>query len=216
MRRSRRAFPTLVRADSPSRRVGAAPVAAFGKVRHGVPMLSLGNAFSEEDVVDFVARVRRFLGLGADAPVELTAEPKIDGLSISLTYENGAPGAGGDARRRHRGRERHAQRHDDARDPAPARRQGRAGADRGARRDLSRATTISRSSTPSRPRPAPRCSPIRGTRPPDRCASSMPPSPRAGRCASLPTAGAPPARCRPIPSRASTRASSSGACRSIR
>jgi DNA ligase (NAD+) len=81
-------FPALVREDSPSLRVGAAPVAAFGKVRHSVPMLSLGNAFSEEDVVDFIARVRRFLGLGADAPVELTAEPKIDGLSISLTYEN--------------------------------------------------------------------------------------------------------------------------------
>jgi DNA ligase (NAD+) len=81
-------FPSLVRNDSPSLRVGAAPVAAFGKVRHSVPMLSLGNAFSEEDVVDFIARVRRFLGLGADAPVELTAEPKIDGLSISLTYEN--------------------------------------------------------------------------------------------------------------------------------
>ncbi|MEZ0305203.1 MAG: NAD-dependent DNA ligase LigA [Hyphomicrobiaceae bacterium] len=81
-------FPALVRDDSPSLRVGAAPVAAFGKVRHSVPMLSLGNAFSEEDVVDFIARVRRFLGLGADAPVELTAEPKIDGLSISLTYEN--------------------------------------------------------------------------------------------------------------------------------
>ena len=54
-----------MRPDSPSKRVGAAPVEAFGKVRHAVPMLSLGNAFSEEDVVDFVARVRRFLGLAA-------------------------------------------------------------------------------------------------------------------------------------------------------
>jgi DNA ligase (NAD+) len=81
-------FPKLVRPDSPSLRVGTAPVAAFGKVRHVVPMLSLGNAFSEDDVVDFIARVRRFLGLGIDAVVELTAEPKIDGLSISLTYEN--------------------------------------------------------------------------------------------------------------------------------
>src|SRR6478609_2059359 len=82
-------YPQLVRSDSPSRRVGAAPVEAFGKVRHAVPMLSLGNAFAEEEVVDFVARVRRFLGLSADAAVELTAEPKIDGLSISLTYEKG-------------------------------------------------------------------------------------------------------------------------------
>jgi DNA ligase (NAD+) len=82
-------FPQLVRADSPSRRVGAEPVEAFGKVRHAVPMLSLGNAFADEDVADFIARVRRFLGLAADASVEVTAEPKIDGLSISLTYEKG-------------------------------------------------------------------------------------------------------------------------------
>ncbi len=82
-------FPKLVRPDSPSARVGTTPVATFGKVRHAVPMLSLGNAFTEEDVVDFIARVRRFLGLAADAVVELTAEPKIDGLSISLTYEGG-------------------------------------------------------------------------------------------------------------------------------
>jgi len=82
-------FPKLARADSPSARVGAAPVAAFGKVRHAVPMLSLGNAFTDEDVTDFIARVRRFLGLPADAAVEVTAEPKIDGLSISLTYQGG-------------------------------------------------------------------------------------------------------------------------------
>ncbi len=82
-------FPEHVRPDSPSKRIGAAPVEAFGKVRHVVPMLSLGNAFSEEDVADFIARVRRFLGLAADARVELTAEPKIDGLSISLTYRDG-------------------------------------------------------------------------------------------------------------------------------
>ena len=82
-------FPHLQRADSPSRRVGAKPVEAFGKIRHAVPMLSLGNAFDDEEVSDFVARVRRFLGLEAEAPIEVVAEPKIDGLSISLTYEGG-------------------------------------------------------------------------------------------------------------------------------
>jgi len=81
-------FPHLVRADSPSRRVGAAPAAKFAKVRHAIPMLSLGNAFAPEEVADFVARVRRFLRLGADEAVELTAEPKIDGLSCSLRYQN--------------------------------------------------------------------------------------------------------------------------------
>ena len=58
-----------MRPDSPSKRVGAAPVEAFGKVRHAVPMLSLGNAFNDEDVTDFVDRVRRFLGLAAEAPL---------------------------------------------------------------------------------------------------------------------------------------------------
>ena len=82
-------FPVLRRADSPSQRVGAAPVETFGKVRHAVPMLSLGNAFDDDEVAEFAARVRRFLGLGPEEPVEVVAEPKIDGLSISLTYEAG-------------------------------------------------------------------------------------------------------------------------------
>lgn len=83
------AFPQLVRADSPSRSVGAAPAGAFSKVTHARPMLSLDNAFSGEEVEDFVGRIRRYLRLGADEPVALTAEPKIDGLSCSLRYERG-------------------------------------------------------------------------------------------------------------------------------
>jgi DNA ligase (NAD+) len=82
-------FPELVREDSPSLRVGAAPAAAFAKVRHRVPMLSLGNAFADEDITDFVDRVRRFLGLKATDDLAITAEPKIDGLSISIRYEDG-------------------------------------------------------------------------------------------------------------------------------
>jgi DNA ligase (NAD+) len=82
-------FPALVRADSPSRRVGAQPSQKFAKVRHAVPMLSLGNALSDEEVVEFVERVRRFLRLPEDAKLAFTAEPKIDGLSCSLLYEGG-------------------------------------------------------------------------------------------------------------------------------
>ena len=82
-------FPALQRADSPSKRIGAKPVEAFGQIRHAVPMLSLGNAFDDEEVADFIARVRRFLGLEPTAPIEVVAEPKIDGLSISLTYADG-------------------------------------------------------------------------------------------------------------------------------
>src|ERR1043166_2532481 len=72
-------FPALMRADSPSRRVGAAPSRGFAKVLHRVPMLSLDNAFSEEDVRDFVERIRRFLRLSADEPIAFSAEPTIDG-----------------------------------------------------------------------------------------------------------------------------------------
>jgi len=82
-------FPALVRPDSPSRRVGAQPSQKFAKVRHAVPMLSLGNAFSDDEVIEFVGRVRRFLRLPAEEKVIFTAEPKIDGLSCTLRYEGG-------------------------------------------------------------------------------------------------------------------------------
>jgi DNA ligase (NAD+) len=82
-------FPALARPDSPATRVGAGPAAGFEEVRHEVAMLSLGNAFNADDVHDFVARVRRFLGLDENEPVELVAEPKIDGLSAAMHYEDG-------------------------------------------------------------------------------------------------------------------------------
>src|ERR1700722_4315292 len=82
-------FPEFVSTDSPSQKVGAAPSGRFKKVRHAIPMLSLDNAFAEEDVVDFVGRIRRFLKLSEDDPIAFSAEPKIDGLSMSLRYEDG-------------------------------------------------------------------------------------------------------------------------------
>ncbi|WIV52254.1 NAD-dependent DNA ligase LigA [Marivivens sp. LCG002] len=82
-------FPDLKRADSPSDQVGAAPSEGFGKVRHVVRMLSLGNLFEDDEVAEFDARVRKFLNLGAQDPLAYTSEPKIDGLSLSLRYEGG-------------------------------------------------------------------------------------------------------------------------------
>ncbi len=84
-----KAHPEFVNEKSLSQRVGATPSEKFAKVRHKVPMLSLGNVFDDAEVEDFVARVRRFLGLAADAPLAMTAEPKIDGLSCSLRFEHG-------------------------------------------------------------------------------------------------------------------------------
>ena len=82
-------FPEFVTSDSPSQKVGVQPSGRFAKVRHAVPMLSLDNAFAEQDVLDFAARIRRFLKLGEDDEIAFSAEPKIDGLSMSLRYEGG-------------------------------------------------------------------------------------------------------------------------------
>jgi DNA ligase (NAD+) len=82
-------FPEFVTSESPSQKIGAQPSGRFAKVRHAVPMLSLDNAFAEQDVLDFAARIRRFLKLGDDDRIGFSAEPKIDGLSMSLRYEGG-------------------------------------------------------------------------------------------------------------------------------
>ncbi|HEY0275660.1 MAG TPA: NAD-dependent DNA ligase LigA [Paenirhodobacter sp.] len=82
-------FPDLSRPDSPTRKVGATVAEGFGKIVHDVRMMSLENGFSEEDLRDFDARVRSYLGFGSEEPLAYTAEPKIDGLSLSLRYENG-------------------------------------------------------------------------------------------------------------------------------
>jgi DNA ligase (NAD+) len=82
-------FPELRRADSPSARVGAAPASGFRKLRHSQRMLSLANAFDAEEIAEFDQRIRRYLGLESGAPLAYTAEPKIDGLSLSLRYEGG-------------------------------------------------------------------------------------------------------------------------------
>jgi DNA ligase (NAD+) len=84
-----RAFPELKRPDSLSDRVAGAPVEGFAKVRHEVPMLSLTKAYTDQDVVDFAERAKRFFERDKDLRFAFTAEPKIDGLSASLRYENG-------------------------------------------------------------------------------------------------------------------------------
>jgi DNA ligase (NAD+) len=83
------AFPELLKSSSPTQQVGAAPADGFGKITHAVAMLSLSNAFNDEDVAVFDQSVRKYLGLDTADPLALTSEPKIDGLSLSLRYEDG-------------------------------------------------------------------------------------------------------------------------------
>ena len=97
---SRRASRDLRTLESLSLQVGAAPTGRFKKVRHAVPMLSLDNAFADDDVRDFVGRIRRFLKLSDDDNITFNAEPKIDGLSMSLRYEDGELGYRRHTRRR--------------------------------------------------------------------------------------------------------------------
>jgi DNA ligase (NAD+) len=124
-------FPELKRKDSPSDRVGAKPSEQFGEVVHAVPMLSLGNAFEDQDVRDFADRIRRFLNL-KDEPLVLTAEPKIDGLSANLRYEKGELVLGATPAATAVRRERHGQSQDHFRhSPSSGRRcAGRAGSAR--------------------------------------------------------------------------------------
>ncbi|MEM7422605.1 MAG: NAD-dependent DNA ligase LigA, partial [Pseudomonadota bacterium] len=84
-----RAYPALVRPDSPSQTVGGAPAEGFSKIRHRVAMLSLSNAFDDADVAEFAQRIRRFLTMADDEVLAFTAEPKIDGVSLALRYEDG-------------------------------------------------------------------------------------------------------------------------------
>ena len=164
-------FPSLRRSDSPSLKVGAAPGDGFGKVRHRVPMLSLGNAFSDDDVVDFVARVRRFLGLNEDQTLNFTAEPKIDGLSISLRYDDGRLV---EASTRGDGTEGENVTANVMTMPAiPENPEGPRIADinRHSRRDFHGARRFPKTQCRSSRQPERKSSPIRATRPPVRCAS---------------------------------------------
>ena len=177
--RWKRRIRNLPDAQSLSRKVGAAPSEKFAKVRHAVPMLSLGNIFADEEVEEFCARVRRFLGLRDDAPLAVTAEPKIDGLSCSLRYERGELVQAATRGDGYEGEDVTANVRTVAAIPKRlARRAGRAG---GARRGLSARMRISTRSTRARRRRASRSSPIRATPRPARCASLTPRSPPSGR-----------------------------------
>ncbi len=182
-------FPELIRANSPSRRVGAAPTGRFKKVRHAVPMLSLDNALAEQDVVDFVARIRRFLKLDEDEKITFSAEPKIDGLSMSLRYEDGelvtaatrGDGTEGeDVTANIRTLKDVPQQLKGKHVPAVCEVRG----------EVYMTKPDSSSSTSGRRRRATRSSPIRATPPPARCARRTRPSPPRARSASLPTPGA--------------------------
>ena len=129
-------FPALHTLTSLTRRVGAAPAGKFKKVRHAVPMLSLANGFSDEDVTDFVERIKRFLNLGEKEKLVFTAEPKIDGLSCSLRYERGELTVAATRGDGDEGEDVTANVRTIKDVPQDAEGQGRAGSHRGARRGL--------------------------------------------------------------------------------
>jgi DNA ligase (NAD+) len=184
-------FPELVRGDSPSRRVGAEAAEGFARLRHGVPMLSLDNAFDEADFGEFCARIRRFLKLPEDERLDFVAEPKIDGLSVNLTYEDGASPA---ARRAATGRWARTSRPTSspcatcrAASPAPAPPASRSAArsswrrasssPSAPRRNAPRPSATSAARAASRSAPPSSSPPTRATRPRAPCASSTRRSP---------------------------------------
>ena len=204
-----RRHPELRSAASLTETVGAKPSETFAKVRHRAPMLSLANAFDDEDVVAFVERVRRFLNLDAGAPLAFTAEPKIDGLSLSLRYERGrlvgaatrGDGAvGEDVTANARTVREIPERLEGADVPEVCEVRGEV--------YLSHADFAAINARQGRL--ASRCSPTRATRLPAACASSTRRSPRPVRSASSPTAGANSIPCRPGRRAASWRRSAGG------
>ena len=170
-------FPELIRKDSPTRKVGAAPTGQFKKVRHALPMLSLDNAFADEDVTDFADRIRRFLKLPDDEKLIFTAEPKIDGLSMSLRYEGGKLVTAATRGDGSEGEDVTANIR--TLDDVPQTLKGKSIPDglRGARRSLHAAFGFHRRSTSARSRPKSRSMPIRAIRPPARCARRIRRSP---------------------------------------
>ena len=212
--RSKRRFPSLPARTSESRKVGAPPSEKFAKVRHAVPMLSLGNIFADEEVEEFCARVRRFLGLGDSAPLDVVAEPKIDGLSCNLRYENGELVRAATRGDGYEGEDVTANVRTVKADPAPAQR--RAEDFRGPRRGLY---------APRRFRSAQR-PPGGGGKAGVRQSAQLRrrlaaparsrASPQAGRSPSSPTPGAKSASPSPRPSSARSRRCAASACRPIR
>ena len=165
------AHPELADPDSPTRRVGAPPDAAFAPVRHRLPMLSLQNAFSEEELLEFDRRVRRFLG--REEPLRYLLEPKLDGLAVEVVYENGRFASGSTRGDGTTGEDVGANLRTIR--SLPLRLRGwpsPAAATRGARRGDPAHARTSPASTPSGRRPASRRSPTRATPRPARCASS--------------------------------------------
>src|SRR5215470_973569 len=182
-------FPDLRTLESLTRKVGAAPARGFAKVRHAVPMLSLANAFSEEDVKDFVARIRKFLNLKEGDALVFTGEPKIDGLSMSLRYEYGALVRAATRGDGEEGEDVTANIKTLKEIPHQLKGKGPPSACE-IRGEVYMTKPSFWSSIKGKRQRASRCSPIRAIRRPARCARRMPRSPHRDRCTSSPMPGA--------------------------